>query len=246
MVIATTGPDVVNGVHYPSSDGEPMAETGIHVQTILLLLQAVEDLLAGRTDFYAAADMYWYYEEGNPRARCAPDVMVIFGVPHRPHRRSFMSWRESAIPAVVFEMASENTWRDDVGRKRDLYERLGVPEYFIFDPTREYLDAPLLGFRLSRKRYRPVASAEDGSMESRQLGALLTPEGIMLRLTNAKTGAKVPTQSELVEEERRRAAEERRAAKAKIAEERRKVSEQAAEIARLKAELEALKKGPRG
>ena len=40
--------DVEDGVHYPSSDGKPMAETGIHVTAILLLYQALEDFFRGR------------------------------------------------------------------------------------------------------------------------------------------------------------------------------------------------------
>jgi hypothetical protein len=43
-------------IEYPASDGEPMAETGLHVQAILLLFQALEDALAA-TDFIAA-DMF--------------------------------------------------------------------------------------------------------------------------------------------------------------------------------------------
>ena len=36
--------DIIDGVHYPSSDGKPMAETGIHVLTIMLLYQAATRL----------------------------------------------------------------------------------------------------------------------------------------------------------------------------------------------------------
>ena len=73
--------DVEDGVYYPSSDGKPMAETGIHVTAILMLYQALEDFFRGRDDVYLAANMFWYWEKGNPKARRAPDVMVVTGVP---------------------------------------------------------------------------------------------------------------------------------------------------------------------
>ena len=39
--------DVEDGVYYPSSDGKPMAETGIHVTAILFYLLVRRDNLVG-------------------------------------------------------------------------------------------------------------------------------------------------------------------------------------------------------
>src|SRR4051794_1789758 len=87
-------------IEYPASDGQPMAETGIHVQAIMLLFEALRDALPA-TDFIAA-DMFWYWEEGQPRSCVAPDVMVVKGV-GRSERRSFFTWREGgAVPCIVF------------------------------------------------------------------------------------------------------------------------------------------------
>jgi Uma2 family endonuclease len=77
-------------IMYPAEDGEPMAETQIHIRAIILLFQALEDYLARRLDIYIAADMFWYWEKGNVAARRAPDVMVIKGV-GRQVRLSFLS-----------------------------------------------------------------------------------------------------------------------------------------------------------
>src|ERR1700722_1783804 len=104
-------------IAYPSGDGKPMAETWLHVRAIMLLHQALEDFFRDRSDVFIASDLFWYWEEGKPASCLAPDVMVVLGVqPRDPReRRSFFSWKEGgAIPAVVFEMASENTWREDV------------------------------------------------------------------------------------------------------------------------------------
>ena len=126
----TKGPEVF----YPSSDGEPMAETPIHIRALILLLQAMEDFLGARTDIYIAADMFWYWVEDNPQASRAPDLMVIKGV-GRAERRSFFSWREhGAVPCLIVEITSEKTWREDLNEKRQLYAQLGVAEYYVFDP----------------------------------------------------------------------------------------------------------------
>ena len=179
-------------VEYPSGDGQPMAETWLHVQAIMLLHQALEDFFRARPDVFIASDLFWYWEEGNTGARVAPDVMVVPGVGMHP-RRSFFSWEEGgAIPAVVFEMASEGTWRDDLDDKFDHYERLGVKEYFLFDPEGLYLVPRLQGYRLSGTAYRRLRQTELAS----ELGFGLRAEETMLRLIDLKTGQPIPTRRE--------------------------------------------------
>ena len=57
--VKTAPPEVI----YPESDGQPMGETGFHVNALLLLFQALRYYLAsiGRTDSYVAGDMFLYY-----------------------------------------------------------------------------------------------------------------------------------------------------------------------------------------
>jgi Uma2 family endonuclease len=217
---------------YPSGDGEPMAETGIHVVAIMHLHQALLDAL--EESWFVASDMFWYYEEGNTNARIAPDVMAV---PHvgREDRRSFFSWIEGQIPTAVFELASEGTWKDDLGAKKEKYQALGVHEYFLFDPTGEYLDSPLIGFRLVDGRYQPLAAEdEDGTLHCRELDLFLRAEGTMLRLIDATSGDLVLTREEAIAEGRREVERERNRTIA----ERAKVKEQLrlTELERHKAE----------
>ena len=93
---------------YPDSDGKPMGETGFHVRAILHLYGALTLFFQQRGDIYVAADMFWYYQEGNPRANKSPDIMVIKGVGNH-ERRSFKSWVENALPCVIFEISSAST-----------------------------------------------------------------------------------------------------------------------------------------
>jgi Uma2 family endonuclease len=226
---------------YPASDGEPMGETGLHVLAILQLFQAFLDHLP-ESDF-SAADMFWYWEEGHPKSCVAPDVMVVKGV-GRAHRRSFFTWLEGgAIPCIVFEMASENTWREDVGEKRAKYERLGVREYILFDPEGEYLRPRLQGFRLVEGRYQPIEPDAEGRLRSEELGFLLVPQGIFLRLLDETTGALLPTGIARAEQQRLHAEQARlEVEQANLkAEQAQLKAEQArlkAEQARLKAEQE--------
>jgi Uma2 family endonuclease len=194
------------GIEYPSSDGQPMAETPTHVEAIMLLHQALQDFFRDRSDVFVASDIFWYWQEGNPGARVSPDVMVVPGVQPRDirDRRSFFSWEESgAVPAVVFEMASEGTVLQDLGPKYWQYEELGVREYFLFDPEGLHLVPVLQGFRLNRSAYRRLLPA-DGMLES-DLGFRLRAEGPVLRLIDGRTGQPIPTRAEAVERERQRA-----------------------------------------
>ena len=64
-------------------------------------------------------------------------------------------------------MASESTASNDLGRKRDLYARLGITEYWRFDATGgEYYGQPLTGERLVDGEYQPyeIRTGDDGSI----------------------------------------------------------------------------------
>jgi Uma2 family endonuclease len=97
--------------------------------------------------------------------------------------------------------------------KPALYARLGVPEYFLFDPTCEYLEPPLQGHRLIGGRYERVAADAEEAVMSEQLGLRLRGEGRHLMLFRLDTGDRL-----LSEAEARQAAEEaQRAAEAEVA-----------------------------
>ena len=193
---------------YPSSDGAPVGETDWHIWALILLREALEDFFAAQDDVYIASDLFWYYRKGDPGACKAPDVMVVPGVAKR-WRRTFQTWVEKAVPSVIVEITSENTWPEDLGEKRALYEQLGVREYFVFDPEALFLEPPLQGFRRKGKRDVALAPSADGSLPSRELGLLLRAEGPMVRLRDARTGELILTRTESKEQAQRRAEQER-------------------------------------
>jgi len=189
-------PDVENGVRYPSSDGKPMAETDFHVMAIRLLLDALEDALDGQKDVHISGNSFFFWVEGDPSKRRAPDAMVVFGV-EKGGRRSFRTWKEGgAIPSVCFEVASKKTWKANLGAVKDDYEAAGVKEYFVFDPLRDCLPQPLMGYRLKGKTFRKLKADGNGAVTSEELGLCLIPEGRMLRLIHLASLERVLTRTE--------------------------------------------------
>jgi Uma2 family endonuclease len=185
-------------VVYPESDGKPMGETGIYVIVTLRVFSALRRFFRHTSNVYVAADMFWYYEAGNPRANKSPDVMVIKGVDNH-ERRVFKTWEEQAVPCVIIEVTSKSTITEDLFNKGVLYASLGVREYFLFDPLQEYLKQSLLGFTLVDQKYAPIPANEDGSMMSKELGLLLQTEGYALRVIDPSTGQTIPDLDDAIE-----------------------------------------------
>ena len=193
-------------VEYPCSDGQPMAETPVHRRCMTYLIDALERHLRTevRCPAYVSGNMFLYYEEGNPRAVVASDVFVALGVPDRD-RDTFLLWEESKGPDFVVEVTSRSTRREDQGRKREVYARLGVSEYILYDPRAEYLNPPLRGFRLRGGVYYPVLASRSPegvlALRSEVLGLELRDDRQeqLLRLHDSETGQVFLTYREAAE-----------------------------------------------
>ena len=150
-----TAPAVV----YPSADDRPMAESDAQLGTMLYLLTALRIHYRDRADVLVGGDLFVHYEEGNPAAVVAPDVMVVFGADKREDnpRESYRLWEEPKGPDFVLEVASRSTWPVDRDRKRAVYASLGVGEHWLYDPSGEHLATRLRGMRLVGERYRGLS-----------------------------------------------------------------------------------------
>ena len=198
-------------IDYPSSDGKPMAENDAQRDAIMYGISALTRHFRDRRDVYVSGDLLIHYEEGNPRVSIAPDVFVVFGVEKR-RRLNYKLWEERRAPAFVLEVASPSTWREDVGPKRSVYARLGVREYWQYDPLGTHLPAPLQGERLTPAGYvrQPALPAPDGTLtlRSETLGLeLRAAPGREMRFRDPVTGQELRSHDEA--EEGRLAAEAR-------------------------------------
>jgi Uma2 family endonuclease len=201
-------------VDYPETDGKPMAETDIHADLMIQLRESLKSFFASQPDVYVSGNLLLYYEEGNPRKSVSPDVFVVFGV-GKHKRRIYKLWQEGRAPDVVFEISSRGTWGEDLHKKFQLYARLGVGEYYVFDPEYDYLYQPLLAFRLEEGLYEAV-EVVDGRVHSDALGLDLVDTGETLRLFDPRTGRFLPTREE-IEAAREQAEAAREQAEAELA-----------------------------
>lgn len=208
----------VGQVYYPESDGKPMGETDYHRKEIIRQIELLEDYYRGQ-NVYVSGDLLVYYVQGDPRKYVVPDVFVVKGIVPQD-RRTYKIWVEGKAPDMVIETTSRRTRRKDRQSKPELYARLGVKEYFLFDPLGEYLDPPLQGFRMDGGDYQRIEPAKDGGLDSHELQLRLRLADGHLDFVHRDTGERLLTRDERLRQE----AEARQAAEA--------------EVARLRAELD--------
>ncbi len=202
-------------IYYPESDGEPMAETDKHRNLITGLIDILNRYYEATPDVYITGNIMFYYVEGEPTEVVSPDVMVVFGV-ENVERRTYKLWEEK-LPAVIIEIASHGTFKNDRTQKRELYETLGVKEYFIFNPEYPKTLPSLIGYRLIDKEFQPL-KVENGRVYSEILDIELVDTKNTLRFFNVRRNAFLPTANEIIADDKK-------------------------EIARLKARLAELNNG---
>jgi Uma2 family endonuclease len=97
-----------------------------HQQAVMNLYQLLAPALGGRPDlmlFPVLGDIVV-----GTRSVVQPDLFVI------PKPASMdVHWRDVSLPLLVVEVLSPGTAARDRGIKRQLYQRAGIPEYWIVD-----------------------------------------------------------------------------------------------------------------
>ena len=165
---------------FPESDGEPMAETStnaIQMVDLQWTLQTLFDRQGRLETTTVGGNQMMYYNEHNGWEHISPDVYVIFDRPP-PAPPSWKTWIEGKFPDIVFEITSPSTQREDLSArprgKLTLYERLGVREYYVYDPQQEMVPS-FYGFELREGLLEPLAPLAGGGIMSPLLGAELRP-----------------------------------------------------------------------
>ena len=223
-------------IEYPESDGKPVGETDIHIDWIFRLRDILRYRYVGQR-VYVGSDMLVYYEEGRPSKFFVPDEFVVLDCEQRD-RRTFKIWEEGRIPNVIFEVTSLSTKKEDLVFKPKTYSEVGIREYFLYDPTAEYLHPALQGFRLQDDAYVPIELDTGGWLLCEQLGIELRLDARDLVMRDVTTQQVLLTRADAEQagREAERAAREAERAARKAAEA--KVAELQSEVRRLQGELE--------
>ena len=193
-----------------------------------------------------------FSEPGKARqSRLSPDVLVALAVPRRATRSDYDA-DLLGPPDFVLEVVSGSTWKHDLGRKLDCYQRLGVRECLFFDATRADFAGTgeeLWGFALTPERRKPleeeVLPNGDRGIRSAALGLVAyvaewTPRAepretwaLTMRWHDPLTGADIPDYDEA------RAAMQAERARAEAAEHEAQAARARTEVAQRRiAELE--------
>jgi Uma2 family endonuclease len=169
-----------------STEEDLMGETSFHADLVRYLMDVLTWLFQGR--LYAIYENLNFYQTANPNEYpMAPDIAIIKGIP----RRSSRSWRvgkSGPSPQVVSEIASEETWKKDLLEKPGKYARMGVQEYFAYDPHEFPLPASrnqrLFGWQLDQdsQTMREMPPDPNSALWSHHLQSWLVPDGATLRL----------------------------------------------------------------
>ena len=246
MTNATSLPYIV----YPETDGLPMSESDATRDYLLYCVAVLENYFQSRRGVYVSGNLFIYYEEGDPKKVVSPDVFVVFGVNQRK-RKSYKTWQEDhRVPQFILEVTSYSTRKQDEVAKPELYARLGVQEYFQYDPTGDYLTPQLKGQRLVNGVYEPMEMTPnwlgltsihssilglDLCLEPPNLLASLAPASLNLRFYDPLTCEKLLSYIEL--------SHARQEAQQEVLLERQKteVERQKTEVERQKTEVERQK-----
>jgi Uma2 family endonuclease len=168
-------------------------DTIVHKRATAALLQTLQTRLRARPDANAVAGVALCCQHTRGEVWKTPDILVLKGKDARKERESLRKVQASAEPSVVIEVTCSDTLAEDLGEKKELYGRLWIREYFLFDPLGECLQPPLLGYTLIGEEYEPILPAKGEKLLSAELGLWLVAEGAMVALFDYRTGARVTT-----------------------------------------------------
>ena len=205
-----------------------------------LLRQRYED----QPDVFISGGVFVSYDVTDGNRRVKPDLFIAFDVDNagiRENLPNFWIWEIGKAPDFVMEVASPSTAANDLGWKRELYQRLEIQEYWRFDPTGGRLyGKPISGERLVNGQYEeyPPEYGADGSMRSRSelLDVVFHYNGEEFDALDPATGMTIDKRV-AAEARADREQEARAVAEAALNIERARANAAEAELARLREQL---------
>jgi Uma2 family endonuclease len=137
MLLSELKANLPSTAELPCSDDIPVDnEDQNFLPNVLLFL--LQSLWKERMDWYFGVDMAIYHTTGvNLRVPVVPDGFLSLGVERKKggkSRRSYATWEENDIaPILTLEMVS-HTPGGEYEEKMDIYRKLGVLYYVIYNP----------------------------------------------------------------------------------------------------------------
>lgn len=162
-------PDWADPDLFISNDPPPLPDAMHQEPHFTDVMSTLRRHLRGRPNTLISGDSHLYYDRDNLNNRYEPDCYIAFDVNVDTiwPRNGYMTWIAGKPPDFALEIASKTTGQRDMVVKRRDYARIGIREYWRFDPTGgEFHDAPLGGDRLVNGGYVPIETTTepDGSI----------------------------------------------------------------------------------
>lgn len=194
---------------------EELSQSKIHYFVIKTLLAILEQLYKGQNvTIFNSINIYYPNQPA-----VAPDVAVIDKkLKLKRNENSYYINEKNPTPRVAIEIASSETWERDLKDKFPRYERMQIPEYFVFDPNeprvwgKEWrIKGRLVGwfYNSNTNKLEPLPIEAPNRMWSNQLNSWLVVEPIdelyLLRLYEQDSVTLRPTLGEAQEAETLRA-----------------------------------------
>ena len=110
-------------------------------------------------DVFVNYDTNLCWDPTNLRRHISPDIYIAFGVDAKAIRERllYLPWEVGKPPDFAMEIASPSTANEDIKNKPARYARIGVPEYWMHDPSGgDYYKFPLKGLKLVDGKYQEI------------------------------------------------------------------------------------------
>jgi len=135
----------------PIPKRESLPESDLHLDCWSEIRTILKWFLGQQSNVYIGSNIPIYYDKENPSRRVTPDIFVVRGISNH-QRAMYKTWEEGGcVPDVIFEVTSNITRYKDSVIKSRLYQKLGVKEYFRYDPREDYLLSGLRGICLGEE-----------------------------------------------------------------------------------------------
>ena len=216
-------PFVLDDDGYLITDSMPRNER--HSRRLRVCWTVLDDHFQGRGSA-VSANLSMPYVRGQPHKVVVPDLLVARATEASGGRNSYKLWEEPTPDFVLDELAPPGFGPGDLPpgslRPDQVDQRLGVPEYWMFDETGirlldelgAPLGEPLVGYRLRDREYVRLPANAAGRVPSEALDLELCVREGLLRFFDPVAGEYLRTYGE--QRVQREAAERRVASVAEL------------------------------